>query len=283
MTIQDTQTILQPELVNRLERKISYLSDLQSAIKNNQISQVYQLLDPHKFNDNLQKILSETSVAQLDSLVADIKKDIAAFLAPELINYVVTNFDFLTLEPVADDTTLYDVYIGDWWDHRQLGTLNVLTVVLTSDDSITSELIETAKLSDEETLNATKIQEVKKVITGLESFLADNTKRSLELQVIEDQLAEISANKSGLFGRSDKVTREALEKKQELLIATQKRVPEVEEKLNKQQAYLLRFEKEDALRQLELQAISAHYVDVPTFITELQHIYVSYMTKLDQK
>ncbi|MBZ6001046.1 MAG: hydrolase [Leuconostoc gelidum] len=283
MTIQDTQTILQPELVNRLERKISYLSDLQSAIKNNQISQVYQLLDPHKFNDNLQKILSETSVAQLDSLVADIKKDIAAFLAPELINYVVTNFDFLTLEPVADDTTLYDVYIGDWWDHRQLGTLNVLTVVLTSDDSITSELIETAKLSDEETLNATKIQEVKKVITGLESFLADNTKRSLELQVIEDQLAEISANKSGLFGRSDKVTREALEKKQELLIATQKRMPEVEEKLNKQQAYLLRFEKEDALRQLELQAISAHYVDVPTFITELQHIYVSYMTKLDQK
>ncbi len=283
MTIQDTQTILQPELVNRLERKISYLSDLQSAIKNNQISQVYQLLDPHKFNDNLQKILSETSVAQLDSLVADIKKDIAAFLAPELINYVVTNFDFLTLEPVADDATLYDVYIGDWWDHRQLGTLNVLTVVLTSDDSITSELIETAKLSDEETLNATKIQEVKKVITGLESFLADNTKRSLELQVIEDQLAEISANKSGLFGRSDKVTREALEKKQELLIATQKRVPEVEEKLNKQQAYLLRFEKEDALRQLELQAISAHYVDVPTFITELQHIYVSYMTKLDQK
>jgi len=283
MTIQDTQTILQPELVNRLERKISYLSDLQSAIKNNQISQVYQLLDPHKFNDNLQKILSETSVAQLDSLVADIKKDIAAFLAPELINYVVTNFDFLTLEPVADDTTLYDVYIGDWWDHRQLGTLNVLTVVLTSDDSITSELIETAKLSDEETLNATKIQEVKKVITGLESFLADNTKRSLELQVIEDQLAEISANKSGLFGRSDKVTREALEKKQELLIATQKRVPEVEEKLNKQQAYLLRFEKEDALRQLELQAISAYYVDVPTFITELQHIYVSYMTKLDQK
>ncbi|MBZ6013332.1 hydrolase [Leuconostoc gelidum subsp. gelidum] len=283
MTIQDIQTILQPELVNRLERKISYLSDLQSAIKNNQISQVYQLLDPHKFNDNLQKILSETSVAQLDSLVADIKKDIAAFLAPELINYVVTNFDFLTLEPVADDTTLYDVYIGDWWDHRQLGTLNVLTVVLTSDDSITSELIETAKLSDEETLNATKIQEVKKVITGLESFLADNTKRSLELQVIEDQLAEISANKSGLFGRSDKVTREALEKKQELLIATQKRMPEVEEKLNKQQAHLLRCEKEDALRQLELQAISAHYVDVPTFITELQHIYVSYMTKLDQK
>ncbi len=121
------------------------------------------------------------------------------------------------------------------------------------------------------------------MIAGLESFLADNTKRSLELQVIEDQLSEMVTNKSGLFGRSDKVTREALEKKQELLVATQKRVPEVEEKLNKQQAYLLRFEKEDTLRQLELQAILAHFVDVPTFITELQHIYMSYMAKLDQK
>ncbi|CAM3072828.1 hydrolase [Leuconostoc gasicomitatum] len=283
MTIKDTQTILQPELVNQLERKISYLRDLQSAIKNNQISEVYQLIDLHKFNDRFKNISSETSMAQLDYLVVDIKKDIAAFLAPELINYIVTNFDFLTLEPVADNATLYDVYLGDWWDHRQLGTLNVLTVTLTGNDAIISELLETSELPVTETINTTKIQEVKKVIAGLESFLADNTKRSLELQVIEDQLSEMATNKSGLFGRSDKVTREALEKKQELLVATQKRVPEVEEKLNKQQAYLLRFEKEDTLRQLELQAILAHFVDVPTFITELQHIYMSYMAKLDQK
>ncbi|MBZ5959755.1 hydrolase [Leuconostoc gasicomitatum] len=283
MTIKDTQTILQPELVNQLERKISYLRDLQSAIKNNQISDVYQLIDLHKFNDRFKNISSETSMAQLDYLVVDIKKDIAAFLAPELINYIVTNFDFLTLEPVADNATLYDVYLGDWWDHRQLGTLNVLTVTLTGNDAIISELLETSELPVTETINTTKIQEVKKVIAGLESFLADNTKRSLELQVIEDQLSEMATNKSGLFGRSDKVTREALEKKQELLVATQKRVPEVEEKLNKQQAYLLRFEKEDTLRQLELQAILAHFVDVPTFITELQHIYMSYMAKLDQK
>ncbi|QLG78809.1 hydrolase [Leuconostoc gasicomitatum] len=283
MTIKDTQTILQPELVNQLERKISYLRDLQSAIKNNQISEVYQLIDLHKFNDRFKNISSETYMAQLDYLVVDIKKDIAAFLAPELINYIVTNFDFLTLEPVADNATLYDVYLGDWWDHRQLGTLNVLTVTLTGNDAIISELLETSELPVTETINTTKIQEVKKVIAGLESFLADNTKRSLELQVIEDQLSEMATNKSGLFGRSDKVTREALEKKQELLVATQKRVPEVEEKLNKQQAYLLRFEKEDTLRQLELQAILAHFVDVPTFITELQHIYMSYMAKLDQK
>ncbi|MGY3742483.1 hydrolase [Leuconostoc inhae] len=281
MTIQDTQTILQPELVNQLERKISYLRDLQSAIKNNQISQVYQLLDPHKLNDNVKKISSEVSMVQLEYLIADIKKDIAAFLAPELINYVVTNFNFLTLAPVAEDATNYNVYLGDWWDHRQVGTLNVLSVMMTSDDTIFSELIETAKLPEGKTINATKIQELREVITGLESFLADNTKRSLELQVIEDQLSEISANKSGLFGRSDKVTREALEKKQELLIATQKRVPEVEEKLSKQQEDLLTFEKEDALRQLELQAILAHYVDVPEFSAALQNIYVSYMTKLD--
>ncbi len=79
MTIKDTQTILQPELVNQLERKISYLRDLQSAIKNNQISEVYQLIDLHKFNDRFKNISSEISMAQLDCLVVDIKKILQHF------------------------------------------------------------------------------------------------------------------------------------------------------------------------------------------------------------
>lgn len=283
MTIQDTQTILQPELVNKLERKISYLVQLQSAIKNNQISQVYQLLDTHKFNDSFQKESASESSEQLGPLIADSQQLIATFLAPELVNYFATNFNFLTLAPVLEDPNFYAVYIGDWWHHRRLGTLNVLSVMITIDEAVTSELIMTTKLPVGETINTTKIKAATKIIAGLESFLSDNTRRSLELKVIADQLLEVSANKSGLFGRNDKTAREALEKKQTLLMATQKRVPEVEQKLVKQQEELLAFEKEDVLRQLELQAILEHHVDVPTFITELQHIYVSYITQLGQK
>ncbi len=280
MTIQDTQTRLQPELITQIEHKIFYLQKLESAIKDNRIAQVYQLLDLKKNHQDIDK-KDEVNVAEnLSTMLIDIKEKIATFLAPELVNYFAETFNFLTLEKIIDDPIHYDVYLGDWWDHRKIGILNVLSVSIVINDVIISEIIATAKLSEGETLNTNQIQETNKIISGLEAFLFDNTKRSLELQVIEDQLSEITSSKSGLFGRSDKTTREALEKKQELLIATQKRIPEVQQKLTKQKNELLILEKDDALRQLELQAILKHYENVPVFVTALNNIYDSYVIQL---
>ena len=45
MTNQDTQTVLQPELINQLDHKILYLGQLQTAIATNQVPLVYELLD----------------------------------------------------------------------------------------------------------------------------------------------------------------------------------------------------------------------------------------------
>ncbi len=146
-----------------------------------------------------------------------------------------------------------------------------------------SELTATAKLPDGGTLDDIKIQEINKIIDGLEGFLSDNTKRSLELRVIEDQLAELISNKAGLFGRGDKLTKQSLEKKRELLLATQKRVPEVQNKLDEQQKELLKLEKLDVLRQLELQAIFTTFTDLTSFIGALEQIYVSYIHALQQK
>ena len=50
MTNQDTQTVLQPELINQLDHKILYLGQLQTAIATNQVPLVYELLDSKKYN-----------------------------------------------------------------------------------------------------------------------------------------------------------------------------------------------------------------------------------------
>lgn len=71
-------------------------------------------------------------------------------------------------------------------------------------------------------------------------------------------------------------------KKRELLLATQKRVPEVEKKLAAQQEELLTLEKEDALRQLELQAILSQFETVPAFTTALANSYVAYLTQFSK-
>lgn len=283
MTNRDTQTVLQPVLINRLDSKIQYLNQLELAINNNQVSKVYELLDSQKFNEQIRQREHADSNAHLSVLVSDLQNDIASFLAPELIDYLTSQFDFLTFNPVQDEPTLYDVYIGDWWNHRQLGVLDILSASLTLDNHLISELTATAKLPDGGTLDDIKIQEINKIIDGLEGFLSDNTKRSLELRVIEDQLAELISNKAGLFGRGDKLTKQSLEKKRELLLATQKRVPEVQNKLDEQQKELLKLEKIDVLRQLELQAIFTTFTDLTSFIAALDQIYVSYIHALQQK
>ncbi|ORI85407.1 hydrolase [Leuconostoc lactis] len=282
MTNQDTQTVLQPELINQLDHKILYLGQLQKAISTNQVPLVYELLDSKKYNGQIRQRAHADSNHELANLVADIQQDIAHFLAPELLAYLTVTFDFLRFEQDDENPILYRVYLGDWWHHRQLGVLNVLTITIDYDQKVMAELTQTAQLASGDSLNAAHIQEVNQIIMGLEAFLADDTKRRLELQVLDDQISALQANKSGLFGRNDKATRDNLEKKRELLLATQKRVPEVEKKLAAQQEELLTLEKEDALRQFELQAILSQFETVPAFTTALANSYVAYLTQFSK-
>lgn len=282
MTSQDTQTVLQPELINQLDHKILYLGQLQAAISANQVQAVYELLDSKKYNEQIRQRAHADSNQTLASLIADIQPAIAEFLATELINYLQTTFGFLTFEQDEDNPINYRVYLGDWWHHRQLGVLNVLTIEVMWDQKIITELTQTAQLTNGDSINAIQIQEVNQIINGLETFMADDTKRTLELQVIEDQINALQVNKSGLFGRNDKTTRESLEKKRELLLATQKRLPEVQKKLAAQQDELLALEKEDALRQLELQAILGQFSSVAEFTVALDKSYVAYLTQFNE-
>ncbi len=272
MTNQETQTTLQPDLLNRIDNKILYLGQLQLAITKQHVAEVYELLATN--NDSL------SSGQQLPLIVSDLTAELTDFLAPELMHFFAEKLPFLSLTPSSTISDTYDVFLGDWWHHRQLGTLNILSITLSLEKQMITELQATKKLSEGQSINESKVQEINENIKGLKAFLADNTKRTLELQVVKDQLTELSANKSGLFNRNDKNTREALEKKRELLEATQKRIPEVERKLVDQENELLAYEKDDALRQLELQAILSQYSNVAAFVAAISQLHDVYLDNL---
>ena len=272
MTNQETQTTLQPDLLNRIDNKILYLGQLQLAITKQHVAEVYELLATN--NDSL------SSGQQLPLIVSDLTAELTDFLAPELMHCFAEKLPFLSLTPSSTISDTYDVFLGDWWHHRQLGTLNILSITLSLEKQMITELQATEKLSEGQSINESKVQEINENIKGLKAFLADNTKRTLELQVVKDQLTELSANKSGLFNRNDKNTREALEKKRELLEATQKRIPEVERKLVDQENELLAYEKDDALRQLELQAILSQYSNVAAFVAAISQLHDVYLDNL---
>jgi len=113
--------------------------------------------------------------------------------------------------------------------------------------------------------------------------LDDETKRNLEVQVLNDQLAQLKENKSGLLGRTDKKAREELENKRDLLLASQQRVPEVKAKLAEHESEMLQLEKDDALRHLEIEEILSHFDDIDAFIQKVDHLYVDYLKTLLQK
>lgn len=270
---QNNQTLLQPDLVNQIHNKVTFLNQFESAIINNQLYEIYSLVREN--NAELQE-----KVQSLPLIVSDLQPLISRYLAPNLIRFVQKTLPFLFVEPLNNDFDNYAVFIGDWWNHREIGTLNVISSVMSVDEKIINELKITEQLPSGETINDDKIQEINKNIEGLQEFLSDNTKRKLELQVIEDQLEELKTNKSGLFGRNDKSTKESLEKKQELLQATQKRVPDVEKKLGVHEAELLALEKENALRQLELQSIVAEFNSIEDFVGQINRLPDSYLKSL---
>lgn len=279
----DSQTVLQPELINRLDSKIMYLGQLQSAVMNQQVPQVYELLDSKKFNEQIRQRPHADSNALLAQMVTDIHDNLAIFLAPELLKYLKQQFSFFDFVATSDEPSIYQVYIGTWWDHRQFATLDVLSLTLTINKKIVSEWQETIKLPTGANINDIQIREIKQITNGLQTFLDDETKRNLEVQVLNDQLAQLKENKSGLLGRTDKKAREELENKRDLLLASQQRVPEVKAKLAEHESEMLQLEKDDALRHLEIEEILSHLDDIDAFIQKVDHLYVDYLKTLLQK
>ncbi|ORI95250.1 hydrolase [Leuconostoc mesenteroides] len=279
----DSQTVLQPELINRLDSKIMYLGQLQSAVMNQQVPQVYELLDSKKFNEQIRQRPHADSNALLAQMVTDIHDNLAIFLAPELLKYLKQQFSFFDFVATSDEPSIYQVYIGTWWDHRQFAILDVLSLTLTINKNIVSEWQETIKLPTGANINDIQIREIKQITNGLQTFLDDETKRNLEVQVLNDQLAQLKENKSGLLGRTDKKAREELENKRDLLLASQQRVPEVKAKLAEHESEMLQLEKDDALRHLEIEEILSHFDDIDAFIQKVDHLYVDYLKTLLQK
>lgn len=276
----DSQTVLQPELINRLDSKIMYLGQLQSAVMNQQVPQVYELLDSKKFNEQIRQRPHADSNALLAQMVTDIHDNLAIFLAPELLKYLKQQFSFFDFVATSDEPSIYQVYIGTWWDHRQFAILDVLSLTLTINKKIVSEWQETIKLPTGANINDIQIREIKQITNGLQTFLDDETKRNLEVQVLNDQLAQLKENKSGLLGRTDKKAREELENKRDLLLASQQRVPEVKAKLAEHESEMLQLEKDDALRHLEIEEILSHFDDIDAFIQKVDHLYVDYLKTL---
>lgn len=272
-------------LLNQLDSKILYLGHLVEAIDQQQIARVYELLDAKRFHERYKSRAHVDSNAQYAQLVTDLHDDIATFLAPSVLRYLNQKMPFLVMEPVVQSPAIYQVYLGDWWDHRLIGTLDILRVAIDFDTAALDKLRQTAKLPTGESVNDVHIADLRKINHDLKTFIDESVKRQLEISVAEDQLAALESEKS-VFGRREarskwKQTKESIEQKRELLLAQEAKLPEASDKIVANDAQILLYEKEVTQLRLELEAVLAHFDSFDDFVAATDTLYHDFLLDLE--
>lgn len=274
-------------LVNQLDSKILYLGNLVEAIHQKDIARVYELLDTKRFHEVFKGRQHVDSNAQYAQLVADLHDELATFLAPKVLAFLQQRFPFLVVEPVEGQPAIYHVYMGDWWDHRLIGTLDILRVAIDFDRAALDKLRQTAKLPTGESINDVHIADLRKINQDLTTFMEESVKRQLELSVAEDQLAALEAEKR-VFGRRDvrhkwQQNKASIEEKRDLLTAQEAQMPETAEKIAANDTQILLYEKEVTQLRLELEAVLAHFETFDDFMDAVTTLYADFLTQVEEQ
>lgn len=185
-------------LVNKINQKIDYLSAVRASIVEGNILRVYQLLDSKRFNKYVNKYPHPDSNVFLSVMTQPIQAEIADFLAPELISYINDQLPFFNFEEVS--LGVYSVSIGDWWQNRQIGLLDVIRAEFIFDGLKLEQIKNTFSLSADQTINDTDIEDIQKQIKAyqekdLQGHVKQLEERLLSLQkeskVIQLEVDEI--------------------------------------------------------------------------------------------
>ena len=212
-------------------------------------------------------------------LVRDQRAELAHYLSDNLIDYLIQKFPFFYYREVEKGQFI--VFFGNWWDRRQIGTLDSLNIELALDEDKLSQL-EKALQAEEagESLNGDQIAELSADNVRLQKLIdgqAELEKKKEELLQQQSDLAE----KGGLF-ESAKVKEERQQLKDDLAkveeeIQTANQAPS---KIREQQKQILALSKEDTMLGLETAALKKSFTSFKEFHELTQNLYHNYLMDL---
>lgn len=266
-------------LISQLRVKDQYINDLAQAIDQHDDLQVYQLLEPVRYREEIDQGFDLKYGEHSFELVRDQRAELAHYLSDNLIDYLIQKFPFFYYREVEKGQFI--VFFGNWWDRRQIGTLDSLNIELALDEDKLSQL-EKALQAEEagESLNGDQIAELSADNVRLQKLIdgqAELEKKKEELMQQQSDLAE----KGGLF-ESAKVKEERQQLKDDLAkveeeIQTAKQAPS---KIREQQKQILALSKEDTMLGLETAALKKSFTSFKEFHELTQNLYHNYLMDL---
>lgn len=266
-------------LISQLKNKDQYINELAEAIDQHNDLRIYQLLGPLRYQDEINNAFNLEFGDYPFELVKDQRQDLAHFLSDNLIDYLIKKFPFFYYREVEKGQ--FKVFFGNWWDRREIGTLDALNVEYTLDEE-KLEKVEKALNIDEadKTLNSDQINQLSAQNVELQKTVtaqAELEKKQQELMEQQNNLAD----KGGLF-ESNKIKEERQQIKDELakIAEEAEQAAKAPEQIRNNQKQILVLSKEDTTLSLEIEALKKSFTSYREFRETADQLYKNYINSL---
>ncbi|WP_251574905.1 exonuclease SbcC [Limosilactobacillus agrestimuris] len=263
----------------RISEKVSFLRQVEEAVKDHHDKKIYQLLDTQRYAKEIEHREQQPNNQSVMSLVDDITNYLSNFLSVNLINYLGKKYPFFYYEEY--ETGHYRIYFGNWWDRREFGELDVLNVRFLFNDDEYDKLKKTFELAhNNKRYNSDKIDKISAENDRLQDLIDHQREREEKRAKLQEQLKEVSS-RSGIWESSKNK-----ESRQNLLDALQKLEDEEEEArtaaqtIKDNEQVVLSLSKENTILSYEQKSILDTFSSFEDFELANRNLYADYIKSL---
>ena len=260
--------------------KIQYLQTLKKAVDDQNVRQVYQLIDSQKYaREILQERHGAGNVGN-EKLVEDIRPQISDFLSTNLINYLHQIYPFFYFEETAPGN--FQFYFGNWWGRRLFGTLDVLNVEFHFNEHEYEKLAKAFELEYEnKRLNSDAIERISSENERLQNLIDTQDDRDREKERIRAQIKQLSQEKVMPWESSKlKESKQKLKEKFSNLTELDEQANNAYRTIRDNEETILALSKEDTLIGYEKQSIIAKFGTFENFEAKNKTLYRDYIANL---
>lgn len=269
----------QSVLNGKLQAKLNYIGDIQTAVTEGNDRRVYELLDSQKYNMQIRQAPQAESNRVLSVLVDDMQDELSHHLGQKLIAYLSEKFPFFYYE--ESQLGVFQLFFGNWWDRRHFGILDPLSVKFIFNDEEYEKLARAVELAESgQRFNAQVIEDTTCANEALQKVVNDQNARDAERTQLMAQLAA-TEERSGLFNKSAQAEqREVLRARLAQLDAADAKAATVPDLIAENNAQILNYSKEDTILIYEQRAINDAFGSFADFQNAVGSLYVDYVSSL---
>lgn len=263
----------------RITGKISFLRQVEEAVKSHHDKKIYQLLDNQRYAKEIEHREQQPNNQSVMGLVDDITNYLSNFLSVNLIDYLGRKYPFFYYEEY--ETGHYRIYFGNWWDRHEFGELDVLNVRFVFNEEEYDKLKKTFELAhDNKRFNSDKIDKISAENDRLQDLIDHQREREEKRSKLQEQLKDISSH-SGIWESSKNK-----ESRQNLVDALQKLEDEEEESrtaaqtIKDNEQVVLSLSKENTILSYEQKSIIDTFGSFEDFELANRNLYANYIKSL---